>query len=332
MNYNYLKELKDCQLCPWKCRVNRLEGEKGVCRMELPEVAYTGLTPVLQSYSVTLLGCSFRCIYCNAYRISQYPESGWKYRGYVEPGDLVCEALEQFETSLARGLGVKRISFTGGEPSLHTPYLEEVVRLMREQLPNLEVGLATNGFCTTDTMKRLVEMSFYINFEIKAFDNVLHQSITGAPVEPVVRNAEWLTRNSPEKIRVFRTVVIPGINHEEIPKIARFLQSIDPDIHYRLVGFRPHFMLYYHPAPSRVFMQKLVKECRHQGLRNVDYSGYYPGSNPILDTSLKNGLKNAYNTLNQAGCYQHPRNCGFCPENNHCPAIVFEPWTNIPDD
>lgn len=81
----YLKDLKNCQLCPWKCGVNRLDGEKGVCRMGLPEVAYTGLTPVLQSYSITLLGCSFCCIYCNAYRISHYPDSGWKYRGFVEP-------------------------------------------------------------------------------------------------------------------------------------------------------------------------------------------------------------------------------------------------------
>lgn len=331
-NHGYLKDLKNCRLCPWECGVNRLEGERGICRVGIPEVAYTGLTPVLKTYAVTLLGCSFRCIYCNAYRISQYPDSGWMYRGYVKPKLMVKEALKSFQTNFARKIGVKKLSFTGGEPSIHTPYLEEVVAQMREQLPDLEVGLATNGFCTPKTMKRLEELSKYINFEIKAFDSELHQAITGAPSEPVLENAEWMALNHPEKIRVFRTVVIPGINDREIQKIASFIRDVDPDLPYRLVGFRPHFMLYYHPAPSRNFMQKLVEECRKLGLENVDYSGYYPGGNPILDSSLKNGIKNVYHALNQAGCYHSPRNCGSCPENNYCPAIVLEPWTNLPID
>ena len=94
MNLKYLKELKSCNLCSWNCKVNRLKGEKGVCRVGIPEVAYTNFTQVLKSYSLTLLGCSFLCIYCNAYRISQYPDSGWRYRGYVDPSILADEALK----------------------------------------------------------------------------------------------------------------------------------------------------------------------------------------------------------------------------------------------
>ncbi len=328
-NHGYLKDLEKCQLCPWNCGVNRLEGETGICCAGIPEVAYTGLTEVLKTYAITLLGCSFRCIYCNAYRISQYPDSGWMYRGYVTANDLIEEVLDVFKTSFARKIGVEKLSFTGGEPSIHTPYLEEVTTLLKEQIPDLEVGLATNGFSTHNTMKRLENISSHINFEIKAFDGELHHAITGAPVEVVLENAEWLARKHPEKIRVFRTVVIPGINDKEIHKIASFLHKINPNIQYRLVGFRPHFMLYYHPAPSRDFMQKLVEECHKVGLENVDYSGYYPGGDLNMDSS-KNGLKNAYHYLHQAGCYHQPRSCVLCPENDHCPAVVLEPWTNLP--
>lgn len=326
----YLKNLKKCQLCPWKCKVNRLAGEKGVCRVDLPEIAYTGLSQVLKTFAVTLLGCSFRCVYCNAYRISQYPDSGWMYRGYIKPDHLASEALKTFKTFFAQKIGVKKLSFTGGEPSIHTPYLEEVVNTLRDYLPDLEVGLATNGFCTTRTMKQMVDLSSYLNFEIKALETELHQALTGAPSGPVLENAKWLATNYPEKIRVFRTVVIPGINDKEIPQIATFLQNIDPKIHYRLVGFRPHFMLYYHQAPSRNLMQKLVKKCQNLGLKNTDYSGYYPGDSLVMDASVKNGLKNTYRYLNQAGCYRHPRNCGKCMENASCPAIVLEPWNNLP--
>jgi pyruvate formate lyase activating enzyme len=69
--HGYLKDLAKCQLCPWNCKANRLEGEMGACHAGLPEVAYTGLNPVLKTFAVTLLACSFRCIYCNAYRISR---------------------------------------------------------------------------------------------------------------------------------------------------------------------------------------------------------------------------------------------------------------------
>lgn len=210
---------------------------------------------------------------------------------------------------------MKRISFTGGEPALHIPYLEEVAHSMRDHIPSLEVGLATNGFSTPKTMKRLSEISSYINFEIKALDPELHRAITGAPVEPVLENAKWLARKHPEKIRVLRTVVFPGINDTQVIKIARFIRDLDSSLPYRLVGFRPHFMLYYHPAPSRAYMQKLVEECGKIGLEKVDYSGYYPGG--MMTASPPNGLKTTYQHLNQAGCYRRPRNCGFCPENEH---------------
>ncbi len=62
-------------------------------------------------------------------------------------------------------------------------------------------------------------------------------------------------------------MIIPGINDLEVPKIASFLQEIDPDLPYRLVGFRPHFLLYYHPGPSKNFMQKLVEECHNRVLK-----------------------------------------------------------------
>lgn len=331
MNLKYLKELKNCHLCSWNCRINRLEGERGVCRVGIPEVAYTSFTQVLKSYSITLLGCSFFCTYCNAYRISQYPDSGWRYRGYVEPYALAEEAYESLKTPIAKDMCVNKLSFTGGEPSIHTPYLEEVVALLRKKISPLDVGLATNGFTTRKTMKRLSEISSYINFEIKAFHSELHQALTGAPSEPVLENAEWLARKHPEKIRVFRTVVIPGINSEDILEIARFIRDIDLSIHYRLVGFRPHFMLYYYPTPTRSFMQKLVEDCLKLGLEYVDYSGYHPGGSQMSE-QFNNGLKTVYRYLNQAGCYRKPRNCGKCPENDHCPAVILEPWTNLPDD
>ena len=75
-----LKEfLKECRLCPRQCRVNRLNGEVGVCQAgsepmvssafphfgeESPLVGYHG------SGTIFLTHCNFRCIFCQNYDIS----------------------------------------------------------------------------------------------------------------------------------------------------------------------------------------------------------------------------------------------------------------------
>ncbi|NQE46450.1 7-carboxy-7-deazaguanine synthase, partial [ANME-1 cluster archaeon GoMg2] len=139
----WTRGFKNCNLCEWNCRVNRLEGELGVCGAGMPEIAYCNLAQVLQSYSVTMLGCNFKCIYCNAYRLSQYPGSGWFYRGYVEPSELASEAIYRINSREGRAMGVDKISFTGGEPTIHLPYIKKVVEEARKKMPRLGVGFAT---------------------------------------------------------------------------------------------------------------------------------------------------------------------------------------------
>src|SRR4030043_602630 len=75
-----LKELlKECRLCPRECRVNRLDGEIGVCqaRSELTVSSafpHFGEEPPLVgqqgSGTIFLTHCNFRCIFCQNYDIS----------------------------------------------------------------------------------------------------------------------------------------------------------------------------------------------------------------------------------------------------------------------
>ncbi|HEB74330.1 MAG TPA: radical SAM protein, partial [Candidatus Desulfofervidus auxilii] len=75
--------LKKCTLCPRECKVNRLEGETGICK--------TGKLPVISSYfphfgeETPLVGrygsgtifisyCNLLCIYCQNYEISHLGE------------------------------------------------------------------------------------------------------------------------------------------------------------------------------------------------------------------------------------------------------------------
>jgi len=90
--------LGECCLCGWKCKVNRLEGEKGICR--------TGVRARVSSYgphlgeedplrgwrgsgTIFFSRCNLRCQYCQNHDISQR-DSGDE----IEPEDLAAMMLD----------------------------------------------------------------------------------------------------------------------------------------------------------------------------------------------------------------------------------------------
>ena len=309
-----MNEFETCRLCEWNCGVNRNK-DVGVCNVKMPEVAYTCLAESLESYSITLLGCNFRCLYCNAYRLSQYPDTNWFYRGYVDPHELAKEAVD-----VVKKAGIEKLGFTGGEPTIHLPYIEAVAKEAKILMPKIHIGFTTNGFATKASMERIVDLCSYITLEINAIHNNTHLAISGAPVEPVLRNAEYLIAHK-EKVRAFKTVVIPRINDTEVEEIAKFIASFDHSIPYHLVGFRPSFMLYYHPGPSTNELEAITRRCEKY-LETVKWGGDYPQEREF-DAS---GAALALNYAKAAGCVRDDRNCGLCSMNKKCPAILREPW------
>jgi len=74
------KLLSSCELCPHKCRVNRLKGERGFCRSgeEVIISSYNthfGEEPPLVgnfgSGTIFFTNCNLKCVYCQNYPISQ---------------------------------------------------------------------------------------------------------------------------------------------------------------------------------------------------------------------------------------------------------------------
>lgn len=305
-----------------------------MCRVGRAEVAATMCSGTLASYIVTLLGCCYRCLHCNAYRISQYPDPDWHYAGHLPAAVLVAEARERI--AAYRGPRIRTIGFTGGDPIIHLPYIEEVAAEVKRQGLDIDIGISTGGFATPEAMERIAGLCRVITLEIKAWSDPVHRALTGAPVAPVLRNAEYLVNEGRDQIRVFRTVVIPGMTDREVEEIAAFIASLDPTVPYRLIGFRPNNVLYYHPGPSREQMERLCTVCRDAGLLDVAWSGYYPEAVPdevagaaarlaaMYEGNSEAALTAAYAAV--CGCPTHPRDCGACPLRDRCPATLREPW------
>jgi len=120
---------RSCQLCPRRCRVNRVEGERGYCR-EAAEMRVALVEPhfgeeppftgTKGSGTVFFSGCSLRCRYCQNYQISM---EGLGRDWSVE--ELSVKILE-----LKEWAGIHNVNFV--TPDHFFPHTVMVVSRLRE--------------------------------------------------------------------------------------------------------------------------------------------------------------------------------------------------------
>jgi len=139
--------LEECTLCPQKCRVNRLAGEKGKCQVasevivssygphfgeEAPLVGQRGSGTIFFTY------CNLKCIYCQNYTTSQLGDgsiishkqladimfslqiSGCHNINLVSPTHVVPHILEALVMAVRRGLNLPIVYNSGGYDSVET--------------------------------------------------------------------------------------------------------------------------------------------------------------------------------------------------------------------
>ncbi|MBI1987720.1 MAG: radical SAM protein [Nitrospinae bacterium] len=137
--------LEACRLCPRRCGVNRLKGEKGFCR--------SGLLPIISSYGphfgeerplVGLRGsgtiffthCNLGCVFCQNYDIShgghgreisleqladlmvELQEEGCHNLNFVTPTHFSAQILAALPQAIAQGLNLPLVYNCGGYESL----------------------------------------------------------------------------------------------------------------------------------------------------------------------------------------------------------------------
>ncbi|RKY88455.1 hypothetical protein DRQ09_02805 [candidate division KSB1 bacterium] len=305
-------ELKECTLCEWKCGVNRFK-EKGKCGIGIPLVASSMLHPAPPaSYDAFMVGCNFCCLGCQNHNIAMYGWAKIKYsiEGYYKPEDWAKIGVRALKSKAGRFIGADRLFFTGGEPTCSLPWIEKVVEYARNIEPDVKVNFDTNGFMTENSLKRILKFTTSITYDIKAFSEKTFKELTGAFVEPVLRNIRYILQNAKDKLWEIRVLAIPGIHEKEITPLASFLSEIEPEIPVNFLSFRPEFLMEDYRGATQKFLTWCVKEARKNGLKNVTWSGLtdIPGKVLPLETILK-----------EKKCTNHSnRYCGKCKNFYDC--------------
>jgi pyruvate formate lyase activating enzyme len=277
-----------------------------------------------QSYTVFLAGCNFKCLNCQNWTISQYP-TPYSIRGFIPPEGLARECIEALESVEARVMGADRVFFSGGEPTCHLPYIEEVIKEAKSIKGKIKVNFDTNGYMTEESLYRVLTLSTSITFDIKAVTEDVHKALTGASSLPVLRNAKIIAKEAKEKLWEFRILVIPKINEGDIKKILEFIASLDEDLPICFLAFRPNFALYKMAGASKGLMEDCLKMAESIGLKNVSWCGL---CGILGEEREEEGISLSQYYAREAGCKAVKRECRVCKEMLKCPLRGFHPKRN----
>jgi putative pyruvate formate lyase activating enzyme len=146
--------LAECEICPRKCHVNRLESNSGFCRSgHLARISsycdHHGEEPALSgskgSGTIFFSGCNMRCSYCQNYQISQAIDGKGDYLNAEELADIMIYLQEKLQCH-----NINLVS-----PTHYTPQIVEAILYAALKGLRLPIVYNTNAYESTSTLKLL---------------------------------------------------------------------------------------------------------------------------------------------------------------------------------
>jgi putative pyruvate formate lyase activating enzyme len=279
-----LKEiLKECRLCPRQCRVNRLNGEVGVCRAgsepmvssafphfgeESPLVGHHG------SGTIFLTHCNLRCIFCQNYDIS-----------HLGGGERITSSDMARIMVRLQEKGCHNINFV-----TPTHYAPQVVASLPEAIEKglrLPIVYNCSGYESIEVIRLLEGVVDIYMPDVKYMDEKYSKRFSNAPDYPEVikkvlkemhRQVGDLTNNSKgiaEKGLLIRHLVMPeGIASSEA--VFKFIaEEISVHSYVNIMDqYRPEYRAHEYPEINRRITHKEYLEAIQIAKRFHLYRGF----------------------------------------------------------
>ena len=159
-------------------------------------------------------GCKLRCKYCHN------PEMWTKKENNYSPQELV-EKIKRYKNYFKNNGGV---TFSGGDPLLHSKFIIETAKLLKEE--NIHIALDTAGVGLGDYEELLKYIDLVI-FDVKHTTKEGYKDITGLDINESEKFIEEVNKqNKPVWIR---QVIVPGImdNKEYIDSLIEYIKKIN---------------------------------------------------------------------------------------------------------
>jgi len=278
-------EAVECQVCPNRCELGL--GDRSICRSKvniggkLYSLAYGNpcsvhvdpiekkplnhFYPRSSILSIATTGCSFRCLNCQNWEISQKRPEDVRH-AELFPKDVVREA--QIRKTPA-------IAYTYSEPITFYEYMYDTARLA--SVAGLKNVIVSNGYINKEPLLRLCRYLDGANINLKSFDDSIYRRLNGGTLTPVLNTFKTMHREG--VWFEMTTLVVPTyVDRPEMIKrmCGWILQELGPDYPLHFLRFFPHYKLTRLPATPIETLEKLRDLALNEGIRYV-YLGNAPG-------------------------------------------------------
>lgn len=159
-------------------------------------------------------GCKLRCKYCHN------PEMWIKKEENYTPQELV-DKIKRYKSYFKNNGGV---TFSGGEPLLHSKFLIETAKLLKQE--DIHIALDTAGVGLGDYEEVLKYIDLVI-FDVKHTNPTQYKSLTNIEIAESEEFIKVMNRlNKPVWIR---QVIVPGLmdNYEYVDSLVEYLKHIN---------------------------------------------------------------------------------------------------------
>lgn len=274
-----------CGICPNRCLLE--SGDRSVCRSKvnfkgkLYSLTYGNpcsvhldpiekkpllhFKPKTTAFSIATTGCSFRCLNCQNWEISQ------KKPHEVRHVELFPEAVVQ-KALLAKA---QSIAYTYSEATTFFEYMIDTARLARQKgLNNVWIS---NGYINQQPLLELCKVLDAANVNLKAYSDEIYRKLNGGRLQPILNTFKTLHKQG---IHFEMTnLVVPGFVDDEqmVKDMCRWiLAELGPDHPLHFLRFFPKYKLdRLTPTPVSTLI-RFRELAMAEGIRYV-YVGNVPG-------------------------------------------------------
>lgn len=171
-----MEELKSCNICPHRCKVNRLDGKIGRCKCDdKVKIALASIhhyeEPCISgengSGTIFFSNCNLNCIYCQNYEISQ------QGKGKIISIEHLAEIFVNQQKKNVNNINLVT-------PTMYVPQIIEAIKIARNNGLNIPIIYNSNGYENVETIKMLEgyidiylpDLKYYSNKISKKYSNI----------------------------------------------------------------------------------------------------------------------------------------------------------------
>ncbi len=274
--------LNPCRLCPRKCEVNRLEGERGFCgagaKAEVSSYnLHFGEEPGISGWrgsgTIFFTHCNLRCVFCQNYPISQLGH------GNAVSTERLAEMMLELQHQ-----GAHNINFV--TPTHMVPWILEALLIAKERGLKIPLVYNTGGYDSLEELELLDGIVDIYMPDMKYNDNKVAERYSKAPdyVEVNRRAIKEMHRQVGDLVLDDTGVAQRGllVRHLILPDglagtegIMKFLaEEVSPETAISLMSqYFPAHRAFEYPEISR----RITRKEYYEAERAMEQAGLYRG-------------------------------------------------------